>query len=147
AQLERGQSLIVQKEAQPVLVMGDRLRLSTVVSNLVENAIKYSPAGGPIRCSVASERAAAVVRVLDRGLGIAESDLPTLFTRFGRIVTEANSSIPGTGLGLYLCRELALLHGGDIAVESQPGVGSAFDLVLPRVVARHEAAAWRDQAG
>ena len=145
-QLDR-RTLVVQKEAEPVLVMGDRLRLTTVVSNLVENAIKYSPDGGPVRCTVTSERAAAVVRVLDRGVGIAEADFPSLFTRFGRIVTEVNSSIPGTVLGLYLCRELALLHGGDIAVESQPGVGSAFDLVLPRVVPRHRAAAWRDRAG
>ena len=147
ALLGDGQTLAVPVEAEPVLVMGDRLRLTTVVSNLIENAIKYSPEGGPIRCSVGSERSAAVVRVLDRGLGIAEADLPALFTRFGRIVTDANSSIPGTGLGLYLCRELALLHGGDIAVESQPGVGSAFDLVLPRVVPRQRAAAWRDRAG
>ena len=147
AQLARGRTLVVQQESEPVLVMGDRMRLATVVSNLLDNAIKYSPDGGPVRCGVASERAAAVVRVLDRGVGIAESDLPTLFTRFGRIVTDVNSSIPGTGLGLYLCRELALLHGGDIAVESQPGVGSAFDLVLPRVVPRLKAAAWRDRAG
>ncbi|HSR25917.1 MAG TPA: GAF domain-containing sensor histidine kinase, partial [Candidatus Eisenbacteria bacterium] len=139
--LAAGQTLVVQREAEPVLVMGDRLRLATIVSNLVENAIKYSPAGGPIRCTVASERAAAVVRVLDRGVGIAEADLPTLFTRFGRVVTPDNSNVAGTGLGLYLCRELALLHGGDIAVESQPGVGSAFDLVLPRIVARRESAA------
>jgi signal transduction histidine kinase len=142
-----GQTLVVQPDGEPVLVMGDRLRLTTVVTNLIENAIKYSPDGGPIRCRVARERSAAVVRVLDRGLGIAEADLPTLFTRFGRIVTPANSSISGTGLGLYLCRELALLHGGDIAVESEPGVGSAFDLVLPRVVPRPEAAAGHERAG
>jgi signal transduction histidine kinase len=146
-QLAEGQTLVVQPDTEPVLVMGDRLRLTTVVSNLIENAIKYSPEGGPIRCGVARERSAAVVRVLDRGLGIAEADLPTLFTRFGRIVTDANTSIPGTGLGLYLCRELALLHGGDIAVDSEPGVGSAFDLVLPRVVPRPEAASWQQRSG
>jgi signal transduction histidine kinase len=145
--LAPGRSLVVQKDSEPVVVMGDRLRLSTIVSNLVENAIKYSPEGGPVRCTVAGEKAAAVVRVLDRGVGIAEADLPTLFTRFGRVVTEDNSSIAGTGLGLYLCRELALLHGGDIAVESQRGVGSAFDLVLPRVVPRRESAAWGPPAG
>jgi signal transduction histidine kinase len=141
-QLARGHSLVVRPDAEPVLVKGDRLRLSTIVSNLVENAIKYSPDGGPIHCVVGGERAAAVVRVLDRGVGIAEADMPTLFTRFGRVVTEENSSIAGTGLGLYLCRELALMHGGDIAVESEIGVGSAFDLVLPRIVARRESAAW-----
>src|SRR5205823_6944825 len=66
-------------------------------------------------------------------VGIADEHLPTLFTRFGRVVTRETTGIPGTGLGLYLCRELALMHGGDITVESQPGVGSAFSLALPRL--------------
>ncbi|HET7877028.1 MAG TPA: ATP-binding protein, partial [Methylomirabilota bacterium] len=130
--------IIVQREPQPVRVMGDRLRLGNVVMNLLENAIKYSPGGGPVHCSVMTEKEAAVVRVIDRGVGIAEEDLPTLFTRFGRIVNRETSSIPGTGLGLYLSRELALMHGGDLAVESHLGVGSAFSLVLPRLPAEGE---------
>jgi len=123
--------LMIRPDDRPVPVMGDRLRLANVIDNLLENAIKYSPEGGPIHCSVEAQRAAAVIRVIDRGVGIADEDVPTLFTRFGRIATRDTSGIPGTGLGLYLCRELALMHGGDVAVESQPGVGSAFSLVLP----------------
>lgn len=125
--------IISQQEPRPVIVLGDRLRLGNVVMNLLENAIKYSPEGGPVHCSVTTEKAAAVVRIIDRGIGIAEGDLPTLFTRFGRVVNRETSSIPGTGLGLYLSRELGLMHGGDLAVESHPGVGSAFSLVLPKL--------------
>jgi signal transduction histidine kinase len=69
--------------------------------------------------------------VQDRGLGIDEADLGKLFTRFGRIVTPENSHISGTGLGLYLARDLAMRHGGDVLVESKKGEGSRFVLSLP----------------
>jgi signal transduction histidine kinase len=69
--------------------------------------------------------------VQDQGVGIDAADMPRLFTRFGRIATAATSHLPGTGLGLYLSRELARLHGGDITVESKPGQGSTFTLRLP----------------
>jgi signal transduction histidine kinase len=133
--------LIVRTDDRPVVVIGDRLRLANIIDNLVENAIKYSPEGGPVHCSVEVQKGAAVLRVIDRGLGIADEHLPTLFTRFGRIATRETSGIPGTGLGLFLGRELALMHGGDIAVESQPGVGSAFSLALPRLPDELEPAA------
>jgi signal transduction histidine kinase len=97
----------------------------------VDNAVKYSPAGGPVRCTVRTDRATAVVEVADRGLGIAEADLPSLFTRFGRIVTSENSHIQGTGLGLYLSRELARMQGGTVTAASEVGVGSTFTLSLP----------------
>jgi signal transduction histidine kinase len=127
--------VIFQRPDQPVTVMGDRLRLHGAITNLLDNAVKYSPRGGLVHCDVQVERQAAVLSVIDRGVGIAEADMPTLFTRFGRIVTRETKGIPGTGLGLYLARELAVLHGGDIAVESRPGAGSAFRLVLPRLPA------------
>jgi signal transduction histidine kinase len=125
--------LVTQTVPHPVLVMGDRGRLTSIVTNLLDNAIKYSPSGGPIHCGVRVEKAVAIVSVIDRGIGISENDLPTLFTRFGRVQSREGGRIAGIGLGLYLSRELALMHGGDIAVESEPGVGSAFNLVLPRV--------------
>jgi signal transduction histidine kinase len=116
----------------PVPVLADRERILTVVTNLVHNAIKYSPEHTDVHCSVSAHRDTATVSVSDRGLGVAAEDLATLFTRFGRIRRDpAAREIAGTGLGLYLSRELARAHGGDILVETSPGEGSTFTLVLP----------------
>ena len=115
----------------PVQVLADRQRLLSILTNLLDNALKYSPDGGRVDVQVIAGSDRVEVRVRDHGLGIAETDLPRLFTRFGRIVTAENSHIPGTGLGLYLARELARLHGGDITVLSGEGEGSTFTLTLP----------------
>ena len=69
--------------------------------------------------------------VQDHGIGISADQIPVLFSRFGRLVTPETGHIRGTGLGLYLAREIARLHGGDITVESEPGAGSTFTLTLP----------------
>ena len=122
---------------EPIPVYVDADRIVTVVANMVHNAVKYSPQGGEIRCTARVEEGRAVVTVTDQGIGIAATDLPRLFTRFGRVVTRENSHIAGTGLGLYLARELARMHGGDIGVESQPGVGSRFTLWLPLARSEH----------
>lgn len=115
-----------------VSVHGDGDRLRTVVSNLVHNAIKYSPQHTDVRCAVRAEGDSAFVSVSDQGVGIAAEDMATLFTRFGRVRRDpAARAISGTGLGLYVSRELARAHGGDIVVESTAGVGSTFTLVLP----------------
>lgn len=123
--------LVTAQASQPVVVQGDRARLRMVVSNLVHNAIKYSPEGGDVRIGCGSDGDEARVTVSDQGVGIAGSDQDRLFTRFGRIVTERTSHIAGTGLGLYLARDLARRHGGDVEVESAPGRGSTFTLRLP----------------
>jgi signal transduction histidine kinase len=106
-----------------------------IVSNLLENAIKYSPTGGRVQCAVSGTNGVATLRVVDSGVGVAHEDLPRLFNRFDRIEHRATSHVGGTGLGLYLSRELARQHGGDIRVESRPGSGSTFTLTLPLVVA------------
>ena len=123
--------LQVSAPDEPVVVEADRARIETVVANLVDNAVKYSPAGGPVRCRVARDRGQALVSVEDRGIGLAPEAIEMLFTRFGRVVTPENSHISGTGLGLYLSREIARRHGGDILVESAAGRGSLFTLRLP----------------
>jgi signal transduction histidine kinase len=116
----------------PVPVLVDRERLLTVISNIVHNAIKYSPEHTDVHCSVIVTGGQAAVAVKDSGLGIAPEDMDTLFTRFGRIRRDpASRSIMGTGLGLYLSRELARAHGGDIVAESSPGAGSTFTVVVP----------------
>jgi PAS domain S-box-containing protein len=124
-------SLVLALPDAPVPVVADRGRVETVIANLVDNAIKYSPSGGPVRCAVASISGRASVSVEDSGIGIAPDALAQLFTRFGRIVTPDSSHISGTGLGLYLSREIARRHGGDIEVESRRGQGSRFTLTLP----------------
>jgi signal transduction histidine kinase len=103
----------------------------------MENAIKYSPDGGPVEVAVTVRDEMARVTVRDRGLGIAEADMSRLFTRFGRIVTSENSHIAGTGLGLYFARELARLLGGEITAASEEGVGSSFTVSLPMAAERH----------
>ncbi|GAC1655468.1 MAG: hypothetical protein NVS9B1_08670 [Candidatus Dormibacteraceae bacterium] len=126
-----GTSLLLGRSPDPIVVRADRSRVETIVGNLLDNAVKYSPMGGLIKCTVSRDGASAVVTVADQGLGIAAADLPRLFSRFGRILTTENSHIGGTGLGLHISLELARLHGGDITVSSTLGRGSVFSLRLP----------------
>jgi signal transduction histidine kinase len=130
--------LTLETPAVAVTVSGDADRIKTIVSNLLENAIKYSPTGGRVQCIISVTDGVATLRVVDGGVGIAREDLPRLFNRFERIGHRATSHVGGTGLGLYLSRELARQHGGDIRVESRPGSGSTFTLTLPLVVAEPE---------
>ena len=134
--LVAGHQLVLERSPRPALVSADRSRIATVMVN----AIKYSPAGGEIRCTVGTQDGRAFVTVRDQGVGIDAEHMKLLFTRFTRLPTERNVTIPGTGLGLYLCREIARRHGGDIDVESRPGSGSTFTLTLPAAVAHSVAA-------
>jgi len=109
---------------RPIPAKADVERIQTIVTNLIDNATKYSPDGGEVACSVSLRGGLACVAVKDEGVGIAQADMATLFTRFGRISNPATNHLPGTGLGLYLGRQLARLHGGDVTVDSAPGAGS-----------------------
>ncbi len=126
-----GHRLGVDCPPAPVRVRGDSLRLVTVLVNLLANAVKYSPGGGEVRCTVRSGEGLAVVTVSDQGIGIHADDLPRLFTRFTRVGRGVDSEIPGTGLGLYIARQLARKHGGDVIAASKRGVGSSFTVTLP----------------
>ncbi len=127
----RSHNLVFEPPPEAVRAIVDQERIATILGNLLSNAIKYSPAGGRISCSVLRKGAYAIISVTDEGLGIPPEQLDKLFTRFGRLVTHETEHIGGTGLGLYLSRELARLHGGDVTVESEPGRGSTFSLSLP----------------
>jgi len=131
--LTRGHRVVFDAADPAPLVRGDRTRIATIVANFLDNAIKYSPDGGEIRCSACVRDSRAVVSVRDEGVGIAREHMPRLFTRFGRLPTAENMTIPGTGLGLFLCKEIANRHGGKITVRSEPGLGSEFTLTLPAV--------------
>lgn len=121
----------VTAPSDPVEVIADRPKVELIVSNLIDNAIKYSPRGGPVHCRVAARDGTAIVSVKDSGVGISAEDMGVLFTRFGRIANDETTAVPGTGLGLYLSRELARLQKGDITVSSEPGLGSTFTVELP----------------
>jgi PAS domain S-box-containing protein len=123
--------LMVSCSQEPVPVRADRARVSTIAANLIDNAIKYSLNRGPVAVVVSARAGYAFLSVDDHGVGIATEDMDKLFTRFGRLDTETNQVVGGTGLGLFLSRELARRHSGDIVVESRPGVGSRFTLTLP----------------
>jgi PAS domain S-box-containing protein len=115
------------------IVIGDRDRLIQVVSNLVNNAIKYSPDGGTVTLSTRSEGGYALVSVADTGLGIPPDEIGHVFERFRRVRSGAAQSIPGTGLGLTIVKQIVEMHGGKIWVESAVGHGSAFHFTVPLV--------------
>jgi signal transduction histidine kinase len=115
----------------PVVVEGDRQRLVQLVQNLVGNAVKYSPAGAPVRVAVARNGTEARITVADEGIGIRPEDLPRLFQKFSRLENARKSGAPGTGLGLYICRSIVEAHGGRIWAESEPQKGSTFVVTLP----------------
>jgi signal transduction histidine kinase len=110
-------------------ILADVMRFEIIIGNLLDNAIKYSPDGSDIVVRLSAAGGLAVLSVRDNGIGIASEDMERLFVRFSRL--SPRSDVPGTGLGLYLARELARLHGGDIIAISTPGEGSEFTLSLP----------------
>jgi signal transduction histidine kinase len=107
----------------------DRTALEQIACNLMSNAIKYG-AGRPVTVDVRADAVVASLRVRDQGVGIADEDHARIFERFERAVP--NGERPGFGVGLWIARQLAVAHGGDIAVESRPGAGSIFTATLPR---------------
>jgi len=121
----------IDRPPEPLWADVDPDRLQIVVRNLVSNAVKYSAAGAPIAVTVARRDHHAFVAVTDTGIGINKDDQRSLFTRFGRIQSAATAHTSGAGLGLWLSREIARMHDGDLTVESEPGKGSTFTLEIP----------------
>jgi signal transduction histidine kinase len=109
----------------------DRARLSQVLENLVGNAIKFSPRGAQVvvRLSAVAERIR--IEVTDTGPGLAEADMPQLFTRYGRLSAQPTGGEISTGLGLAICRQLVEAHGGQIGAGNNEGPGATFWLEVP----------------
>jgi signal transduction histidine kinase len=120
----------IDKPAKAIPAEVDPDRFQIVVRNLLSNAAKYSPAGTRVQVRV-SGNGVARVAVTDEGIGISEEDQARLFTRFVRIETKSTEGIAGTGLGLWLSREIARMHDGDLTVESTLGRGSTFTFQIP----------------
>jgi signal transduction histidine kinase/CheY-like chemotaxis protein len=116
---------------EPIMILGDELRLHQVVMNLLQNAVKYSPAGGTVQVTVQRSGRFASVSVADPGIGIPQQDIPNLFSQFFRAANAEERNIGGIGLGLYVVNQIVSLHGGVVEVQSIEGHGSTFTVLLP----------------
>lgn len=122
----------VQLELQPVtMIYADRDRIGQVLSNLISNAVKYSPEGSKIVVSTKDTGNSVEVGVSDFGIGISPEKKSRIFDRFYRVINTGAQNLPGFGLGLYIAAEIVKKHGGEIDVQSHPGEGSEFVFRLP----------------
>jgi signal transduction histidine kinase len=127
----RGVPITCEFDRDLPVVMADPDLLSQAVTNVVANAIKYSPPAGEIRVSVRTDGADLLIEVADKGYGIAPEHVKRIFEKFYRVPRMENADEPGTGLGLTFVREIMDSHGGYVTVESEVGTGSTFTLRLP----------------
>ncbi len=125
-------ALALEPPAEPVAVLSDDEALAEILDNLVDNAIKYTPAGGRVTVRWFAEGPNVVLQVDDTGIGIPEKDLPRIFERFYRVDKARSREVGGTGLGLSIVKHLVQALGGNITATSRPGEGSTFTLRLPR---------------
>ncbi len=112
-------------------VLGDQKRLSQVFLNLLDNAIKYTPAGGSVVITANTRSGQVQIDVSDTGIGIPEKDLPRIFERFYRVDKARSRELGGTGLGLSIVKHIVQAHGGQVWVQSVPGRGSTFSFTIP----------------
>ncbi len=122
----------IVRPSDPPKLRADRDRLEQVLGNLVENAIRYTPAGGRVELGVQSEADNVIFWVGDNGLGIAPDLLPHIWDRFFKADRSRRRDHPGSGIGLSIVRHIVTAHGGQVRVESSPGEGSLFEVRLPR---------------
>ena len=132
AAARRGVTLVVDVPDGPIRIHHDPQRIGQVVTNLVGNAIKFTPRGGRVEVSIGATTEGGRIEVRDSGVGIDAAELPRIFDRFyrGSMANEARGS--GSGLGLAIVRSIVDMHGGTVRVESRLGVGSRFVVTLPR---------------
>ncbi len=129
--LVSGREIVLQSETGSVLVSGDRNRLIQILTNLINNAIKYSPSTSPVHVAVKQNNTQARIEVQDAGSGIAPEDLPHIFELFYRASDVLHSKVRGSGLGLAIVQRLITAHGGRVWCESEVGCGSTFFIELP----------------
>jgi two-component system phosphate regulon sensor histidine kinase PhoR len=114
-------------------VRGDRGQLKQVLTNLLDNAIKFTPEKGMVRVNAVCAQGRVTVAVLDTGIGIPADDLPRIFERFYRVDKARSRELGGTGLGLAIVKHIVEAHGGSVSVESRLGEGSTFRFTLPAI--------------
>jgi signal transduction histidine kinase len=137
----RGLEVTFEVPAEPVMVLGDGRSLEALITNLVTNGLKFTEDGGWVRCTLEVVDAKARLHVSDNGLGIPESEQPSLFTRFFRSSTAQEHAIQGTGLGLTIVDSIVKSHHGEISVVSAHLRGSRFTVTLPLLPTDSEQAA------
>ncbi|KXK51155.1 MAG: sensor histidine kinase [Anaerolineae bacterium] len=130
--------LQVQIKTRGLKINGDIQRLSWALGSILDNAIKYTPAGGTVMLQTREpEEGRVTIRVRDNGVGIKREELPHVFTRFYRGNPETDDgrpvSVPGSGQGLALARQIVIEHGGEIDIKSRPGAGTAVYVILPLI--------------
>ena len=128
---KRRQSLTGEVQ-EDVLFYGDRSKLSQILYNLMDNAIKYSPEEGAIHVSLKQENGYIIWRVRDNGIGIPQEDREHIFERFYRVDKARGRETGGTGLGLSIVKQMVKMHDGTISVQSEPGKGSEFVVIFPQ---------------
>lgn len=128
---ERKRITISLEVSEGLFVRADRDAVCQILSNLVDNAVKYTPKGGKVTVAASAENGRVAISVKDSGIGIPAGDLPRIFERFYRVDKGRSRESGGTGLGLSIVRHLVEAHGGKIIVESSPGTGSTFTFTLP----------------
>lgn len=137
----KSQVLIIRTPEEDTWLAADRARILQVVTNLLSNACKYSPEETQIEllCEVDGDRLHIAVK--DQGIGMSEEEQQGLFTAFFRVDNATTRTVSGTGLGLVIAKSITELHGGEINVSSRPGIGTIFELWLPGLTTKEEAAA------
>ncbi|EFH82875.1 PAS domain S-box protein [Ktedonobacter racemifer] len=123
---------IVVRGAAPRSLVGDKDRLGQIFTNLISNAIKYSPGAETVEIDMSASPETVTIRVRDYGLGIPREQRDKIFERFYRATGPKQKAIPGLGMGLYIVAEIIKRHGGTITVESEVGKGSIFTVTLPK---------------
>jgi signal transduction histidine kinase len=124
--------LVLQETATGARMMGNRVNIEEVVSNLISNAIRYSPNGGKVEVRADTKDDCVVIQVSDTGFGIPAADQEHIFDRFFRVKNEKTRYINGTGLGLAIVKSIVEAHHGTIEVESTEGKGSCFKVIFPK---------------
>jgi signal transduction histidine kinase len=115
----------------PVIINADYEKLKQILINLVDNAIKYTPDGGKVLVRFRKDRHEVIVSIFDTGRGIPKELIPRIFEKFQRLEGSLVKDVVGTGLGLFIVKELVKAHGGRIWVESQVEEGTTFHFALP----------------
>jgi len=122
---------LIVRETTHAMIMGDKDRLGQVLTNLISNAIKYSPQANQVDLSITTSNKTVTLRVRDYGVGIPKAHQKHIFDRFYRGRVSHSKAFPGLGMGLYIAHEIVKRHGGEITVESEEGKGSTFVVSLP----------------